>query len=143
MYRGEKVRRLFLFLLLLLFLTGCDFNNDDYTFSEISFEILNDDTVKDFFMGIENNEDKDGKGVFTYKVSKDKFYLYLSPKYIAKNGKNFTIDLKTEKDSFDIYITDILPKEDNIREYGLYEVNVEKEYEYLRIFKSHTQRIGS
>ena len=142
MYRGEKVKRLFLFLLLLLFLTGCSFNNDDgYKFSEISFEILNDDTVKEFFMGIENNEDKDGKGVFTYKVSKDKFYLYLSPKYFANNSTNFTIDIKTEKRSFDIYITDNLPKEDNIREYCLYEVNVEKEYKYLRIFKIHAQEI--
>ena len=53
------------------------------------------------------------------------------------------IGVKTEKDSFNIYITDLPRKEDDIREYRVYEVNVEKEYEYLRIFEIHIQVIGS
>ena len=45
------------------------------------------------------------------------------------------VDVKEEKDSCDIYISNSSPKEvDDIREYRLYEVNVENEYEYLRIF---------
>ncbi|QFF99001.1 hypothetical protein PB01_09240 [Psychrobacillus glaciei] len=121
------MKKLFLLPLLLLFLTGCSFNKDGYNFTEISSLDYLDDTVQEFFIRKENSEDKNGKGIFTYKVSKDKFYLYLSPKYIANNGKNFMIDVKTEKDSFDIYITDFLPKEvDDIREYRVYEVNIEK-----------------
>lgn len=91
----------------------------------------------------ENNEDADGNGIFTYKVSKDTFYLYLSPKFIANNGKNFMVDVKAEKDSFDIYINDFSRKEDDIREYRLYEIKVKREYEYLRIIKIHSQLIGS
>ena len=101
---------------------------------------------KTFLCLVENNEDKDGNGIFTYKVSKDTFYLYLSPKFIAHNGKNFTVDVKAEKDSFDIYINEFSPPkkdEDDIREYRLYKVNVEKEYEYLRVFKIYNQVIGS
>ena len=70
--------------------------------------------------------------------------MYLSPKYIANNGKTFTIDVNTEKDSFDIYITDFSPKEvDEIRDHRVYRVNVEKEYEDLRIIEIHIQVIGS
>ncbi|WP_438318103.1 lipoprotein [Sporosarcina sp. FA9] len=136
------MKRLFLFLLLLLFLTGCSVINDGYSFTEMSSLDDLDDAVQEFFKRKEINEDKNGKGIFTYKVSKDTFYLYLSPKYIANNGKTFSIDVKTEKDSFDIYITDFSPKEvDEIREHRVYRVNVEKEY--LRIIEVHIQVIGS
>jgi hypothetical protein len=138
------MKRLFLFLLLLLFLTGCSFNNDGFTFTEISALDDLDDPVHEFFIRKENNEDENGQGIFTYKVSKDKFYLYLSPKYIAHNGKNFMVDINTEKDSIDIYITGFSTKDaDDIREYRLYEVYVEKNYESLRIIETHIKVIGS
>ena len=91
------MKKLFLLTLLLLILTGCRFNNDGYSFSEISSLEKLDDTVQEIFIRKEINEDKNGKGIFTYKVSKDKFYLYLSPKYIAHNGNSFMIDIKTER----------------------------------------------
>lgn len=137
------MKKLLLLPILLLILSACSFNNDGYTFSEISsFDYL-DDTVQEFFMSMESNEE----GIYIYKVSNDKFYLYLSPKYITHNGNNFMVDVETEKDLFNVYLTDFSPKEEDIREYRLYEFYVEKEYEYLRTFKNgvetHIQVIGS
>ncbi|MFC5602394.1 hypothetical protein [Sporosarcina koreensis] len=127
------MKKSFLLPLLLLIMTGCSFNNDGYTFTEISSLDNLDDNAQEFF--IRNVEDKSGIGIFVNKVNDENFYLYLSPEFIANNGRNFIVDVKTEKDSFNLYITDTFRKED-IREYRLYEVFVEKEYEYLRTFKN-------
>ncbi|MDI2586202.1 hypothetical protein OR571_03435 [Psychrobacillus sp. NEAU-3TGS] len=135
------------FILLILIvcgiLTGCGGNK--VTISEINLEKTND-IVKNFIMDVENDEKGTGSGIYMYNDSK-KRYLYLNQNFLD-DGKEFgDIDIKTDKNSINIYLNDISNSEGEVGTYKLYKINVKGDYEYLKVFKNgeetHFEGIGT
>lgn len=128
------MKRLVLLLSLFFVLTGCNFNNDELTFSAIKLAEANGD-VKRFIDHMETTEDGTGNGIYVFNDTGKRFYLYLSREFLD-DGKSFgEVDVNAEDDSLNIYLNEnsANEKEDP---YKLYKIHLDKEYKFLKVFKN-------
>ena len=127
------MRIILLILMVCSILTGC--GGDKVTISEINFENANDN-MKSFIENVENDEKGKGTGIYIYNDSKNQRYLYLNQDFLD-DGRGFgDIDIKTDENSFNLYLNDISISEGESDTYKLYKINFKGDYEYLKVFKN-------
>ncbi|MDV6377880.1 hypothetical protein ORD22_06340 [Sporosarcina sp. GW1-11] len=125
--------RSFLMLIVLLtsVLSGCGKN--EVSFSEISIDQATRD-VKDFIETGVTTEDSNGIHIF--ENASDTRYLYLDQDYL-ESGKGFgSLDIKTDDNAWNIYLTEEDEVTKAAESYRLYKIKLDKDYEYMRVFKN-------
>ena len=126
-------RALLLFLVVCGILTGCV--NNKVSVSEIDLENAKD-TVKIFIEKIEEEDKGTGNGIYIYNDSKNRRYLYISQDFFD-DGRGFgAIDIKTGESSVNIYLSDISIADNEADTYKLYKIDLDKDYEYIKVFKN-------
>ncbi|PID15312.1 hypothetical protein CSV63_09110 [Sporosarcina sp. P34] len=135
------MRKLFVLLMVVGVLVGC--GEKQLSYSEVTIDQVNAD-VKSFIDGIETSEDPEGNGIYMFNETEVKRYLYLNQDFLD-SGKGFgDMEIKTNEDSIQIYLQENdEPTED---EYKLYNITLDRTYEYMQVFKNdeetHFQLIG-
>ncbi|PID25464.1 hypothetical protein [Sporosarcina sp. P7] len=135
------MRKLFVLLIVVGVLVGC--GEKQLSYSDVTIAQVNAD-VKSFIDGIETSEEPEGNGIYMFNETEVKRYLYLNRDFL-ENGKGFgDMEIKTDEDSIQIYLQENdEPTED---EYKLYNITLDRTYEYMQIFKNdeetHFQLIG-
>ncbi|AXH99036.1 hypothetical protein DV702_04380 [Sporosarcina sp. PTS2304] len=89
---------------------------------------------------------KEGTGIHVIQGSDDKRYVYIDQNFLD-DGKGFgEMKIITDDDSWNIHLTED-EKNDPTETYKLYKIQLDKEYEYMRVFKNgeetHFQSVGS
>ncbi|PIC65301.1 hypothetical protein CSV79_01380 [Sporosarcina sp. P13] len=120
-----------LLVLLTSMVSGC--GKKEVSFSEIRIDQATRD-VKSFIETSVTTEDSNG--IHILGNASDTRYLYLDQDFL-ESGKGFgSLDIKTDDNSWNIYLTE----EDEVMKpaenYRLYKITLDKEYEYMRVFKN-------
>ncbi|PID01571.1 hypothetical protein CSV67_13600 [Sporosarcina sp. P2] len=125
------MRKLFVLLMVVGVLVGC--GEKQLSYSEVTIDQVNAD-VKSFIDGIETSDDPEGNGIYMFNETEVKRYLYLNRDFL-ESGKGFgDVEIKTDEDSIQIYLQENDdPTED---EYKLYNITLDRTYEYMQIFKN-------
>ncbi|PIC79425.1 hypothetical protein CSV75_12600 [Sporosarcina sp. P18a] len=135
------MRKLFVLLIVMGVLVGC--GEKQLSYSDVTIAQVNAD-VKSFIDGIETSEGPEGNGIYMFNETEVKRYLYLNQDFL-ESGKGFgDMEIKTDENSIQIYLQENdEPTED---EYKLYNLTLDRKYEYMQVFKNdeetHFQLIG-
>ncbi|MBS4210438.1 hypothetical protein [Bacillus sp. FJAT-50079] len=128
------MKRLFLILVISSILSACDLGNNEISFSEVNLVEVNGD-VKEFINHIQTFEEGTGNGIYIFNDSEKRRYLYLSQEFLDNESGFGNMDIKTEENSFNIYLNNNSNSKEEINGYKLYEINLDKVYEYIKVFK--------
>lgn len=128
-------RILLLILVISSVLTGCDLGANEMSFLEVNIDEVSSD-VKEFINHVTLLKEETGNGIYMFNDTEKRRYLYLSQDFLDK-GRGFgDIDIRAEENSINIYSSDSFDDEKESNKYKLYEINLDKSYEYMKVFKN-------
>lgn len=137
-------RILLLVLMVCGILIGCSVGEE--TISEINLKNVNDN-VKSFIDGIEDIGKDTETGIYMYNDSKNQRYLYLNQDFLDNERGFGDADINTDENSLNIHLNDSPISKENVATYKLYKIEIQKDYEYLKVFKNgeetHFASIGT
>lgn len=124
-------------------LAGC--GDKELTYSEVKLDDVSKD-IREFIVGITPEEDPEDTGIYIFNTDGDNRYIYVGEEFL-NSGKGFgDFDVKTDEDTYHVYLNESdEPTED---EYKLYKIELDREYEYMRMYKngeetySHSVGVG-
>lgn len=137
--------RKLLLLFVVFLLVGCTGKNKELTVKEVDPDNVSS-AVDDFIFQIETTENGEDTGIHMYNDSEDRRYLYISQQLLEK--ETFSgVDVKGEGDTVKIFVNGDSGKPAQKETGGkLYEINLDKDYEVIRIYKNeeetHFESIG-
>jgi len=114
-------------------MTGC--SDEEVTITEMDIENVNG-KIENFIEEVEIAEEDKENGIYLYNDSEIKRYLYLNENFLDV-GKDFgDVDIKTDEDAIYLYLTDRPMGGNEVAEYKLYQINLQENKEYLKVFKN-------
>lgn len=132
-----------LILMVCSILIGC--SGDGEILSEMDLKNVNND-VKSFIEHAESAGEDIETGIYMYTDSKNQRYLYLNQDFLDKGRTFGNVDVNTDENSINIYLDDMPISEGEVATYKFYKINIQEDYEYLKVFKNseetHFTNIG-
>lgn len=117
-------------------LSGC--SNDKISFSEVSIDQVKQD-AKEFILQIESSGNNKGNGIYLFDESEKVRYLYLNQDFLKSENGFGGMDINVNDDSWNIYLTESAGATNAEDEYKLYEIKLNKDYEYMKVFKNEKE----
>ncbi|KIL45052.1 membrane lipoprotein lipid attachment site-containing protein [Jeotgalibacillus soli] len=132
----------FLYLIfLMLVLTGCNIltDNKELYYTEVIMEST-DKAVQKFI-----NEVKEKNGIYLYQDAGERLFVFLNNVLVEQGSEAIFFsgfDIKNEKDTVNIYFNQETKKDyvnKDLNNQVLYEVKLDKEYDYIKLFSNNEE----